>query len=100
MGRLAIVCATVVTASSLAVAPARAGSECFNDWSEARAVVKQHGLVTVETLLKQAPGRFGGEVVRTTLCRDGDRYFYRLVVREPSGTIRQVTVDARNPSGK
>lgn len=90
--------ATVVTL--VAAGEARAGLECFTDWSEARAIVKKEGLVTVEALVRQAPSRLGGEVVRSTLCRNDAVFIYRLVIRDDGGTIKLVTVDAKDPFKK
>jgi hypothetical protein len=38
-----------------------------------------------------------GKVVRVTLCQDGERYIYRILVREPKGRIRNRNVEARGP---
>ncbi len=71
--------------------------KCLNDWSEASVVVRREGLVTVEQLVKQAPAHLGGDIVRVALCQSDTGFFYRLVVRDGSGSIRQVILDARQP---
>jgi uncharacterized membrane protein YkoI len=70
---------------------------CFADWSEAAAVVKAEGLVTVEQLTKLAPAKLGGDIVRTTLCNTESGYTYKLVIRSASGKMSTVSVDAKNP---
>ena len=70
---------------------------CFADWSAAGAVVKSEGLVTVDQLTKLARAKLGGEVVRTTLCESKGGYVYKLVIRDASGQINTVTVDAKKP---
>lgn len=100
MGQHAAVIAAATVAMVIAAAEARAGVECITDWSDARAIVKKEGLTTVEVLVRQAPDRLGGEIVRSTLCRDGAHFTYRLIIRDSGGTIKVVTVDARDPFKK
>ena len=38
-----------------------------------------------------------GDIVKSTLCKDGDDYIYKLVVRDSGGQLKTVVVDARNP---
>lgn len=76
----------------------RAGEEtCYEDWSEAAAIVKREGLATVAELTAEARGKVGGKVLRTQLCEDGGVFTYRLIVRSPHGDVKPVTVDARHP---
>ena len=72
---------------------------CFSDWSTARAIVNREGLMTIDKLSALAPSQLGGDILRTTLCQDRSHFTYRLVIREPSGLIRSVTVDAHAPFG-
>jgi hypothetical protein len=78
-------------------APSRADDACIEDWSKAALIVKAQGLATVETVTKLAAARIAGDVVKVTLCRDGDRYVYRLVVRSASGRHSSLPVDAIAP---
>ena len=90
--------AFVLLAATLAPLAAFGQSEpCFADWSAAGAVVKSEGLVTVDQLTKLARSKLGGEVVRTTLCESKGGYVYKLVMREPSGQLNTITVDAKKP---
>ena len=100
MLRELIAIAAIVVAAAGPAAAQTDLPQCWNDWSDARAVVKREGLVTVEQLVKQAPVRLGGDIVRVALCESKSGFTYRLVVREPSGTIRQVILDARLPFGQ
>ena len=72
---------------------------CISDWSVAAGIVEAEGLATVESVMKAARGRVPGDVVKVTLCRDGSRYLYRLVVRTPAGQHQSLDVDARAPFG-
>ena len=78
-------------------APSRADDTCIEDWSKAAPIVKAEGLATVETVTRLAASRLSGDVVKVTLCRDGGRYVYRLVVRTGGGRHSSLTVDAIEP---
>jgi uncharacterized membrane protein YkoI len=75
----------------------QAAAECYDDWSEAAPIVRKQGLLTVDKLTPMAKTKLGGDVVKVTLCEDGGRFVFRVVVREASGSLKTVTVDARNP---
>lgn len=70
---------------------------CFADWSIAAPIVRREKLLSVEQLNQIAQNRFAGHLLRTTLCEDGGRFVYRLVVRDGKGVIQSVVVDARRP---
>jgi len=76
---------------------AAADNQCYPTWSEASAVASSENLVPVERLSQMARSRYKGELVKTTLCRDRTRFFYRLVIREARGVFKVVTVDAHRP---
>lgn len=94
--RLAAVAAILSATSGSELARAQS-VQCMTDWSEARSVVAAESLTTVEQVVKQAPSKLGGDVVRLALCRSKDGFTYRLVLRDPSGNMRLVIVDARHP---
>jgi uncharacterized membrane protein YkoI len=97
----AVVASSAAAACALALfaasPSARAESVCFSDWSAASAVVRHEGLITIEQLVALAPSKLGGEIVRTTLCQERQGFVYRLVVRQPSGQLHRVTIDAKKP---
>lgn len=74
-----------------------AEDNCISDWSEAAPLVRQHGLMPVEKLTPLARQKLKGDIVKVTLCKENGAYVYRLVVREPSGPMRTITVDAKTP---
>ncbi len=76
-----------------------AGS-CYADWSVAAPIVRKQGLATVETLAQRAQTQIPGDIVRTTLCEEKDRFVYRLLIRDPKGRLTNKTVDARAPFGR
>ena len=84
---------------ALSPAPAAIGQSvrCFEDWSDAAPIVLREHLVPARELQSWVRKRLKGKVIRVTLCQDGDRYIYRLLVRGPKGRIRNRTVEAKGP---
>ena len=70
---------------------------CYADWSVAAPIVRKEGLTTVESLWKLAKSKFFGQIVKTTLCRERNKFVYRLVVRRANGRLQNKKVDARQP---
>ncbi|MEQ1670226.1 MAG: hypothetical protein ABL893_05160 [Hyphomicrobium sp.] len=77
-------------------APARA-EECMTDWGQAGEIVRREKLLTVQQLSQPGPAQLPGQIVKTTLCKDGDDYIYKVVVREAGGQLKTLVVDARRP---
>lgn len=69
--------------------------DCITDWGAAGAIVRAQKLLGVGDLTQQAAQDFGGQIIKATLCKDGDDYVYKLVVRMPNGQLKTVVVDAR-----
>jgi hypothetical protein len=89
----------IVALLALSPAPAAIGQSvrCFEDWSDAAPIVQSERLIPARELQSWVRKRLKGKVIRVTLCQDGDRYIYRLLVREPKGRIRNRTVEAKGP---
>jgi uncharacterized membrane protein YkoI len=86
----------LVLALPARAAPAEA-SNCFDDWSDAAPVMLQEGLLGTKELHALARQRLPGDLVHITLCQEGSRYIYRLLMRDPRGRLNTLTVDARKP---
>ncbi len=71
---------------------------CYADWGAASQIVKQFKLMTVDQLAKEASGQLGGQIVKTTLCKDGDDYIYKIVVRDAKGALKTVVMGADSAS--
>ena len=71
--------------------------ECYSDWSLAAPVVKKESLASVEELGRLARIHVPGELLKATLCLDKGHFIYRVVVREPNGTVRNLSIDAKKP---
>ena len=82
---------------ALSAAQAAAPEQCYADWSAAVPIVQAELLTSVRDLHVQARAHRLGDLVRVTLCVEQGRYVYRLLVRDPSGHIAAVIVDARKP---
>jgi uncharacterized membrane protein YkoI len=94
---LAACCGVLLLAAVRAGTPAAAQSTCYTDWSVARPIIKRERLATVERLSELAFEQDAGDIVKTTLCRDRGRFFYRLMVRNSHGALRTLVVDAKRP---
>ena len=71
---------------------------CYNNWSDAAPLVKEHGLVSVRELSNLVKSKKAGTVVKTTLCHDADgELVYRLVIKDRDGKLTRKTVNARKP---
>lgn len=69
--------------------------KCYKNWSEAAQVVSEQNLVSVAKLSQQFQRQKIGEIVKTDLCRIGNSYVYRLVIRKGKGRFSSATYDAR-----
>lgn len=70
---------------------------CIDGWSDAAPIVADKKLVNIEELSAKAPQKFGGSIIKATLCEKNGRFTYSLVVRTKRGKLKSVQVDARNP---
>ena len=64
------------------------------DWSKAGPVIAQNTLLPANVVYQMVQKRTGGKVVNQSLCKEGDRFVYKLVVLGPTGEVTNVTVDA------
>jgi len=89
----------LVFALALAAPVRSAGADevCIEDWSTAVPVVKSEGLASVEAVTALARKRLKGDVVKVTLCMQGQTYVYRLLMRGRDGRHTRVIVDAKRP---
>lgn len=69
--------------------------DCLSDWGMAGQIVRRENLITVEEVSRSLAADGIGELVKTTLCRSDDGYFYRLVIRSPTGQLRTTVMTAR-----
>jgi len=90
-----------VLAALLALSPAPAAvgqsMRCYDDWSDAAPIVLREKLTPAREIQSWARKRLKGNVIRVTLCQDGERYVYRVLVREPKGRISNRMIEARGP---
>jgi hypothetical protein len=85
--------AWVTAAMVLPFGPASA-VDCLTDWGMAGQIVRRKNLITVEEVSRSLAADGVGELVKTTLCRSDDGYFYRLVIRSPTGQLKTTVMNA------
>lgn len=103
--RALAVASTVSVASSIPATSAGAlpsetvpgAAACWPEWSDAAAIVEREKLAPARGVHSLARQHTGGDLVRITLCETGGAFFYRLLVRDRSGRVTTVVVDARRP---
>lgn len=78
--------------------PARA-EECLSDWGQAGEIVRREKLLTVQQMTQSNAAGLPGQIVKTTLCKDGDDYIYKVVARQANGQLKTFVVDARSTVG-
>jgi hypothetical protein len=88
-------CLAAAAVAVVTTAGAAHAETCYDDWGAAGDIVRQEGLVTVESLAAKAAAELGGDIIKATLCEGDSGYIYRLVVRDPRGQLRSVMVPAR-----
>jgi hypothetical protein len=95
--RMAGFMGAVATAAAAAIVlpGAVCAEDCLSDWGMAGQIVRRENLITVEEVSKSLAADGIGQLVKTTLCRSQDGYFYRLVVRSPTGQLRTTVITAR-----
>jgi len=80
------------------VTPARADALlCISDWGVATGIVRREGLADVDAVTAAARKSAEASVVRTILCKQGQGYVYRVILRDRTGRLRTATVDAKAP---
>lgn len=70
---------------------------CFENWSDAAPVVAREQLSAVRDVHEKARRIHHGEIVRITLCQEDQGYTYRVLLRDWSGRMSNLKVDARTP---
>ncbi|MET1047286.1 MAG: hypothetical protein ABWX70_11395 [Hyphomicrobium sp.] len=69
--------------------------DCLTDWGMAGQIVRRENLITVDEVSRSLAADGIGVLVKTTLCRSPDGYFYRLVIRMPTGQLRTTVMTAK-----
>jgi uncharacterized membrane protein YkoI len=91
MKRTAFGALTAVTLAAASV-PAQAG--CV-PWKSAGAIISKNSLIPGNVIYKRVQSRTGGKVISATLCQNGGRFVYKIVVLGKKGEVTNLTVDAR-----
>ncbi|HET6390802.1 hypothetical protein [Hyphomicrobium sp.] len=89
----------VVTGAAAAVllpCAAPRADNCVTDWGMAGQIVRRENLLTVEEMSRSLAADGIGKLVKTTLCRSAAGYFYRLVIKSPTGQLRTTVMTAKS----
>jgi len=93
--RQTAIAALAVVMMTAAVAPAHAG--CL-PWKSAGAIISQNSLVPGNVIYQKVQSKTGGKVISATLCENGGKFVYKIVVLGKKGDVKNLTVDARTGS--
>lgn len=88
--------AALVAAAVMLPCGAACALDCLTDWGMAGQIVRRKNLITVEEVSRSLAADGVGELVKTTLCRSDDGYFYRLVIRSPTGQLKSAVMNAKS----
>jgi uncharacterized membrane protein YkoI len=91
MKQIAVALFTAVMLTA-AAAPAQAG--CV-PWKSAGALIAKNSLVPGNVIYRNVQAKTGGKVISATLCQNGNRFVYKVVVLGKKGDVRNLNVDAR-----
>ena len=75
-------------------APARAGDPDCIGWSAAAPIIAKNSLLPAKVIYQMVQDRMGGTIVNQSLCEEGGKFVYKLVVLGAKGDVSNVTVDA------
>jgi hypothetical protein len=89
---------TVAVAAAAVILPCGVvcADDCLTDWGRAGQIVRRENLITVEEVSRSLAADGIGELVKTTLCRSDAGYFYRLVIRSPTGQLKTTVMTAKS----
>lgn len=85
----------LLAAASLAFSQAAGAETCIADWGTAGEIVRREQLVSVEQIARRVKADGLGQILQTTLCRNGGGYVYRLVVRDGAGQLKNAIISAK-----
>jgi uncharacterized membrane protein YkoI len=63
-------------------------------WKSAAPVIAKNSLLPANIIYQMVQSRTGGQIIHASLCDQGGRFFYKLVVLGAKGDVSNVTVDA------
>lgn len=64
-------------------------------WKSAGAIISQNSLVPGNVIYQKVQSKTGGKVISATLCENGGKFVYKIVVLGKKGDVKNLTVDAR-----
>ena len=73
---------------------AYAGDPDCIGWSAAAPIIAKNSLLPAKVIYQMVQDRMGGTIVNQSLCEEGGKFVYKLVVLSAKGDVTNVTVDA------
>ena len=64
-------------------------------WKSAGAVISKNSLVPGNVVYDAVQSKTGGKVISATLCENGGKFVYKIVVLGKKGDVTNLSVDAR-----
>ena len=86
--------AIAVAAGLLLTAAAAAAEPDCLPWAKAAPVIKKNSLIPGNVIYQKVQSQTGGRIIHASLCDQGGKFVYKLVVLGPKGDVTNVTVDA------
>jgi len=77
----------------MAAGEAAAEPDCV-PWKSAAPLIAKNSLLPANVIYQMVQSRTGGQIIHASLCDQGGRFFYKLVVLGTKGDVSNVTVDA------
>lgn len=74
--------------------PGPAAAECL-PWSAAGPVIQKNGLIPAGQIYNRIQSQHRGQIIKATLCRNGNSFRYKFTVLGAKGDVKTVSVDAR-----
>jgi uncharacterized membrane protein YkoI len=63
-------------------------------WKSAAPLIAKNSLLPANVIYQMVQSRTGGQIIHASLCDQGGKFFYKLVVLGTKGDVSNVTVDA------
>ena len=86
--------AVAAVAGLLLTAAVEAAEPNCLPWASAAPVIKKNSLLPGNVIYQMVQSRTGGQIIHASLCDQGGKFVYKLVVLGAKGDVTNITVDA------
>jgi uncharacterized membrane protein YkoI len=81
-------------AGLMLMASSHAAEQNCVPWKSAAPLISKNSLLPANVIYQMVQSRTGGQIIHASLCNEGGRFLYKLVVLGAKGDVSNVTVDA------